>query len=83
MLLRELKVWGWVLQKNTCHEIHDPFFTTKEQVTGTCLGLDIVRKLVVKDDEKINVSSKEGKRGDVLADLSRKSVGKYLLVGLS
>ena len=61
MLLRELKVWGWVLQKNTCHEIHDPFFTTKEKVTETCLGLDIACQRVVKDDGKINVSSKKGK----------------------
>jgi hypothetical protein len=32
--------------------IHNPFFTTKEQVTDTYLELDIVGQLVVKDSRK-------------------------------
>jgi signal transduction histidine kinase len=36
------------------------FSLPKEQVTGTFLGLDIVRTLLVKDGKKINVFSQEG-----------------------
>jgi signal transduction histidine kinase len=48
------------IAKEYLQKTHDPFFTTKEQVTGTFLGLDIVRALLVKEGEKINVFSQEG-----------------------
>jgi signal transduction histidine kinase len=41
--------------------IFDPFFTTKPVGSGTGLGLDIVRRLVVHNDAEIGVESKPGR----------------------
>jgi signal transduction histidine kinase len=65
------------ISKECLSKIHDPFLTTKEQVKGTCLGLGIVRQLVVKDGGKLSVSSHRSKGGDVFAKFFRKSVSKY------
>ncbi len=41
--------------------IFDPFFTTKPIGEGSGLGLDIVRKIVIKHDGSIDVQSQPGK----------------------
>jgi two-component system, NtrC family, sensor kinase len=41
------------IAKEYLQKIHDPFFTTKDQVTGTILVLNIVRPLVVKEGIKL------------------------------
>jgi signal transduction histidine kinase len=41
--------------------IFDPFFTTKPVGSGTGLGLDIVRRLVLHNDAEIAVESKPGR----------------------
>ncbi len=41
--------------------IFDPFFTTKPVGSGTGLGLDIVRRLVLHNDAEITVASKPGR----------------------
>jgi signal transduction histidine kinase len=41
--------------------IFDPFFTTKPVGQGTGLGLDIVRRLVVHNDARIDVESSPGR----------------------
>ena len=41
--------------------IFDPFFTTKPVGHGTGLGLDIVRRLVIHNDARIDVESRPGR----------------------
>ena len=41
--------------------IFDPFFTTKPVGSGTGLGLDIVRRLVIHNDAEIEVESRPGR----------------------
>lgn len=41
--------------------IFDPFFTTKPVGSGTGLGLDIVRRLVIHNDAEIGVESRPGR----------------------
>ena len=42
-------------------KIFDPFFTTKPVGKGTGLGLDIVRRLVDRNDALIDVESRPGR----------------------
>jgi signal transduction histidine kinase len=41
--------------------IYDPFFTTRAVGKGTGLGLDIVRRLVDRNEGRIDLESEEGK----------------------
>ena len=51
-VIETTEIMGLGIAKEYLSVIHNPFFTTKEQVTDTYLELDIVGQLVVKDSGK-------------------------------
>lgn len=51
---------GCGIPKEITEKIFEPFFTTKRQGEGTGLGLDIVKKIIVKHQGEITVDSVPG-----------------------
>lgn len=57
---------GSGIPKEIQSRIFDPFFTTKRQGEGTGLGLDIVKKIVLKHKGDINVDSVPGRTSFII-----------------
>jgi len=51
---------GTGIPKDVQDKMFEPFFTTKPAGEGSGLGLDIVNKIIIKHDGKIEVKSEPG-----------------------
>jgi signal transduction histidine kinase len=55
-----VKDTGCGMRPETVKRVFDPSFTTKREVEGSGLGLAITRKLILKNDGDITITSEEG-----------------------